>query len=240
MGVARPVWLCMVAVVLIAACGSRAAASYQDSHSAQQIVSDASKSTGSATSFHITIDETTQDGAQHADLDVEGSNVSGKLIATGMAIRLSHVNGQTFIYGADLAALLIAIKEPQAGAVVKARASDKWVLMPADFWNSSFSDLVDIKKMSSCLKDAAGLKKKGTSTISGEEVVEVDDQLASQIYVQTAAPHYISRVVFEGVDTCVTDTSSSGETIDLTKVGQTLNITAPTAYVDLATLAAGG
>jgi hypothetical protein len=100
MGVARPVWLCVVAVVLTAACGSAAAASYQDSHSAQQIVSDASKSTGSASSFHMTIDETTQDGAQHADLDVEGSNVSGKLIASGMSVRLTHVSGQTFIYGA--------------------------------------------------------------------------------------------------------------------------------------------
>src|SRR5579864_7321826 len=138
MGVGRPVWLCVVTVVLTAACGSAAAATYQDSHSAQQIVSDASKSTGSASSFHITIDETTQDGAQHADLDVEGSNVSGKLTASGMVVRLMHVNGQTFIYGADLAQLLVSTKEPQAAAVVKARAADKWVLMPADFWTSSF------------------------------------------------------------------------------------------------------
>src|SRR5438270_11803028 len=121
MGVARPVWLCVVAVVLSGACGSAAAASYQDSHSAEQIVSDASKATGSASSFHMTIDETTKDGPQHADLDVEGSNVSGKLIASGISVRLTHVTGQTFIYGSDLAALLAAINEPQASAVVKAR-----------------------------------------------------------------------------------------------------------------------
>jgi len=239
MGVARPVCLSVVALVVIAACGS-AAASYQDGHSAQQIMSDASKSTGSASSFHMTIDETTQDGPQHADLDVNGSNVSGKLIASGMTVRLTHVSGQTFIFGADLAAMLTAIKQPQAAAVVKARASDKWVLMPADFWSSSFSDLVDIQKLTTCLKNAAGLKKKGTSTISGQQVIEVDDQLASQIFVQTAAPHYLARVVFEGVDTCVTDTTASSETIDLTNVGKSVTITAPTGYVDLATLAAGG
>jgi len=239
MGVARPVCLSVVAVMAIAACGS-AAASYQDSHSAQQIMSDASKSTGSASSFHMTIDETTQDGPQHADLDVNGSNVSGKLIASGMTVRLTHVSGQTFIFGADLAAMLTAIKQPQAAAVVKARASDKWVLMPADFWSSSFSDLVDIQKLTTCLKNADGLKKKGTSTISGQQVIEVDDQLASQIFVQTAAPHYLARVVFEGVDTCVTDTTASSETIDLTNVGKSVTITAPTGYVDLATLAAGG
>jgi hypothetical protein len=136
--------------------------------------------------------------------------------------------------------MLTAIKEPQAAAVVKARASDKWVLMPADFWSSTFSDLVDVQKMATCLKDASGLKKKGTSTISGHQVVEVDDQLASQIFIQTAAPHYIARVVFEGVDTCVTDTTASSQTIDLTNVGQSVNIAPPSGYVDLATLAAGG
>jgi hypothetical protein len=240
MGVARPAWCLVAAVVMTAACGSSASASYQDSHSAQQIVNDASKSTGSARSFHMTIDETTQDGPQHADLDVDGSNVNGKLTASGLSVRIIHVDGQTFVYGADLAALFDATKESQAAAVVKARASDKWVLMPADFWNSSFTDIIDVQKMATCLKSAAGLQKKGTSTISGQQVVEVDDQTASQMYIQTAAPHYFARVVFEGVDSCVTDSTASSQTIDLTKVGQKLNVTAPTGYVDLATLAAGG
>lgn len=240
MGVVRPVWVLVVAVMVTAACGTTASPAYQDSHSAQQIVDDAGKSTGSASAFHMTIDETTQDGAQHADLDVDGSNVKGKLIASGMSVQIIHFSGRTFIYGADLAALLAAIQQPQAAAVVKARASDKWVLMPADFWSSSFSDLTDLQKMTSCLRSESGLKKKGTSTIADRQVVEVDDQTSSQMFIQTAAPHYFARIVFQGVDACVTDTTASSQTIDLAQVGQKPSIAAPSGYVDLATLAAGG
>jgi hypothetical protein len=226
-------------MALTAGCGLGASPDYSQTHSAQQIVLDASKSTGSATSFHITIDATTKDGKGNADVDVEGSNVSGKIVGQGIGVRIIHVDGQTFVYGSDLAAIL-EVSNAQAAATVKAKASDKWVLMPADFWSSTgIDEITQMQKIADCIKTEQGLTKKGTSIISGQQVVEVDDQLASSIYVATAAPHYLVRLALTGVDTCVTDASVAQETIDLSKVGQKLNIAVPTGYVDLKTLAGG-
>ena len=230
----------MVSVTVIAlttACGLGASADYSQTHSAQQIVSDASKSTGAATSFHITIDATTKDGQANADVDVHGSSVSGKIVGAGASVRVIHVDSQTFVYGSDLAAILHG-SDPQAAAIVKAKASDKWVLMPADFWNTTAIDAIThLGKITDCFKTEQGLTKKGTSTISGHEVVEVDDQLSSSFFVAMAAPHYFVRLALTGVDTCITDPSITQETIDLSKIGQKLDIAVPTGYVDLKTLA---
>ena len=65
-------WLSAAVVALIVACGSSAAAAYEQTHSAKQIVSDAGKSTGSATSFHLAVAVTTQEGQANADFDVAG------------------------------------------------------------------------------------------------------------------------------------------------------------------------
>src|SRR5205823_7087903 len=138
----------------------------------------ATKSTGAATSFHITIDATTKDGQANADVDVDGSNVSGKIVGEGVSVRTIHVDGQTFVYGSDLAAILEA-SDPQAAAIVKGKASDKWVLMPAAFWSSTGIDAIThLGKITDCFKTEQGLAKKGTSSISGHQVVEIDDQLA--------------------------------------------------------------
>lgn len=227
----------ILALIAAVACGPGASASYEQSHSAQQIVNDASSSTGSATSFHITVNATTQDGPATADFDVAGSNVQGMVNGQGMTIHLIHVNGQTFVNGTDLADILTKTN-PQAAAIVKAKASDKWVLMPSAFWSSTtIADAVDMQKLTSCLKAAAGLKKKGSSTISGQNVVEVDDRLTDRMYVQTGASHYFMRIALAGGDTCLTDSATSSETIDLTKVGQKVDITAPAGSVDLQTIA---
>ncbi len=96
-----------------------------------------------------------------------------------------------------------------------------------------------MRKMADCLQAASGLKKKGTSTVSGKRAVEVDDQLTSQIYVDTASPHYLLRVALSGTDTCVTGSAVSNETLDLSKLGQKLDIAVPAGYVDAQTLATG-
>ena len=232
-------WLSAAVVALCVACGSSATAAYEQTHSATQIVSDAGKSTGSATSFHLAVAVTTQAGQANADFDVEGKNVSGKVTYQSTLVRVMHVDGRTFVYGADMAQLLEKTNA-QAAALVRAKAADKWVLMPEEFWSSTgIDELTDLRKMADCLQAASGLKKKGTSTVSGKRAVEVDDQLTSQIYVDTASPHYFLRVVLAGSDTCVTGSAVSNETLDLSKVGQKMNISVPNGYVDLQTLATG-
>lgn len=233
--------VCFGAVVtlLIGACGA-SSQSYEQSHSAKQIVGDASQSTGSVPSFHVSLDVTTQQGLANADFDVEGSNLSGKVAYQSTTVRIMHVNGKTFVYGADLAALMAA-SNAQGADVVKAKASDKWVLMPEEFFASTgLKDATDLQKVSNCLKAAAGLSKKGTSNISGRQVVEIDDQLLSRMFVQTAAPHYFLRISLAGGDNCVTGPGVSQETMNLSQLGQAPHITEPAGYVDLQTLASGG
>ena len=229
----------VLALILGLACGSASTASYEQSHSAKQVVADASNSTGSATSFHLAVDVTTQQGLAHAEFDVEGSNVNGTVSYQGTHLRIMHVDGRSFVYGSDLADFL-ATSNAQASATVKEKAADKWVLMPEEFWTSTgITELTDIRKMSDCLQSASGLTKKGTSNVSGKRVVEVDDELTSQMYVDTASPHYFVRVALAGKDTCVTGPGVTQETIDLTKLGAKLNIAVPAGYVDLQSLATG-
>lgn len=225
-------------MLLVAACGS-STQSYQQTHSAQQIVGDASQSTGSVSSFHIVMDVTTQEGTANAEFDVDGSNLNGKVVYPGTSVRIMHVNGKTFVYGEDLAASLES-SNPQAAGAVRAKAADKWVLMPEEFFTSTgLKETMDMQKLTTCLKTAGGLSKKGTSNISGRQVVEVDNQQSSKMFVQTTAPHYFLRITLAGSDNCATGSGVSEETMNFTKLGQAPHITEPAGYVDLQSLGSG-
>jgi len=229
----------LVALALITACGSGGSASYEQSHSPSQILADADLATISTRSYHVAINETAETGPTSAEVDVENGNASGKIIANGIRVRITHVNEQTFIYGSDLAQILY-ITNPRVADTVNTKAPDRWVLVPPDIWSSGFSKALDLRKMSSCLKGLSGVVKKGTSNISGHAVVELDDPARSQIYVQTAAPHHYVRVVFPTSHGCATDSTARSQMIDLTQFEAKFNIAAPAGYADLTTLAAGG
>ncbi len=235
----RAAVLLALAVLPASACAVGGSAGYEETRSAAQILGDANSATASSGSFHIHIDETAPTGPATADMDVESSNVDGKITSNEITARIEHVGDQTFIYGSDLAGILQTVN-PEEAAVVKAMASEKWVLVPSELWSSSFSDLVDVRKMSACLTSAPGAVKKGTSVISGQAVVEIDDQARSKIYVQTAAPHHFVRLIFSDSDSCATDSTAKGQTIDLSKFGANFGIAVPAGYVDLTALASGG
>lgn len=236
---ARGVVLLALAVLSGAGCGTAGPVGYEQGHSAVEILRDADSATGSTRSFHLHIDETAPTGPATAEMDVESSNVDGKITSNEITARIAHVGDQTFIYGGDLVAIL-ETANPQEAAAVKAIASEKWVLVPSEIWSSSFSDLVDVQKMSACLTSAPGVVKKGTSLISGQRVVEIDDQAGSKIYVQTAAPHHFVRLVFTDSEPCATDPTAKGQTIELSKFDSKFGIAVPAGYVDLTTLAPGG
>ncbi len=228
-----------VLLVLVVACGSGATASYEQSHTPAQILSDADLATISSHSYHVSITETASTGPASAEMDVENGNASGKIISNGIRVRITHVNEQTFIYGSDLAQILYATN-PRVADVVNAKAPDKWVLVPREIWTSGFSKVLDLGKMSSCLKGLSGVVKKGTSTVSGQGVVELDDPARSKIYVQTAAPHHYVRVVFPTSHGCATDSTARSQMIDLSQFEASFQIAAPAGYADLTALAAAG
>ncbi len=222
----------------VAGCGFGPWAPYDQSHSAEQIIDDASNATASVHSLHIALDETTPNGPATAQMDVESSNAGGNVASQGISARLVHVGGQTFIYGSDLAAVL-AVSNPDAASAVSSTAGDKWVLVPSDIWGASFARLIDIGRMARCLPSEKGLVKKGTARIAGQDVVEVDDQAGSTIDVQTAPPHYVVRARFTSSDSCSTDSTAQSQTLDLSRFGARFHLAAPKGYVDMATLAGG-
>jgi len=227
----------VVAVALITACGSGGSASYEQTHSASQILADADLATISSRSYHVSIDETAESGPASAEVDVENGNVNGKIIESGIRTRIAHVNDQTFVYGSDLAQVLYLVN-PRLGDVVNSRAHDTWVLVPPEMWKTGFSTALDFRKMSSCLKRLSGVSKKGASTISGQEAVELDDPARSQFYIQIAAPHNYLRVVFRTSHGCATDATARSQMITWSQYGATFHITAPTGYADLKDLGA--
>ena len=229
----------MLAVALITACGSGGSASYEQTHSASQILADADLATRSTASYHVSISANAESGYAIAEMDIEDTNAAGTLTSNGIVLRMIHVKDQTFMFGAGLGDV-IQPSNPQLAAAVRAKAAGKWVLVPSDIWTAAFRKLLDLRTMSSCLKGAEGMAKKGTATASGQSVVRLDDKAGSQVYVQTSAPHHFVHLVLSASESCSTDSTAKGETIDLLKFGTRFQITAPSGYIDLATLAAGG
>jgi hypothetical protein len=226
----------MCAVALVSACGvGSAPKTYDQSHSASEIVSDADASVAGAQSFHVTIDENAESGPLAAEVDTEASDSQGTVKTATVSVRLIHASGKTFIYGADVEKL-VEPTNPKLAATIARDAADKWILVPSDIWDSSFGKLLDIKNMTRCLKAANSVGKRGTSMVSGERVVEVDDQAGSKVYIQTAAPHHLVRAVIADGDTCTTDSTAKGQTIELSRYGSKFEIRGPADYVELAKL----
>lgn len=236
----RGFFLAGVVPVLVLACGpGGSTASYEQSRSVRQILSDADLATMSSHSFHLSVNETAESGPVSAEMDMENGNANGKVIANGIRVRIQHIAEQTFIFGSDLVQIL-QTTNARSAAAVSAKASDRWVLVPNDIWTSGFGKAFDVSKMSSCLKGLTTAAKKGTTAISGEAAVELDGQAGTRIYVQTRAPHHFVRVVFPSPDRCATDPTAKSQTIDLSGYGTNFRIAPPSGYADLAALAAAG
>jgi hypothetical protein len=201
-------------------------------------MADADAATISTSSYHVAIHETPASGYATAEMDIEGANAGGTITTNGLVLRLAHVDNRTFMFGATLGDI-IEPTNPQLASAVRAKAAGKWVLVPNEIWTSGFRKLLDMRTMSSCLKTAPGMVKKGTATATGQSVVQLDDKAGSHIYVQTGSPHHYVHLVFAASEACATDSTGNGQTIDFSQFGGQFHIAAPTGYVDLAALAGG-
>lgn len=228
--------LVLVAVcVLLSSCGL-SSAGYADTHSAAQIMSDASTALAKARSYHLIIHGTFAQGSASADLKVEGDNYSGALMVGSQPFRFAVFQGETYIYGGDLAASLQS-SDPQAAAVIQAKAATRWVHMPPGA-DTSITSFFDVKGLGSCLQGVVGLVKKSSATINGQATIEVDDLAGSKLFIGTSAPHYPVRLAFTSAEACLND-NSQGETVDLSQFGAAFQIEAPPGFIDLAALAGG-
>jgi hypothetical protein len=243
-------WLIAGLLLIVSACGGSAAASYDQSRSAQQIASDASAALKSAHSGHVVIQSTTQGSPVAADLDVENQNFSGKLSLGTGSFKMILVSGKAYIYGPDLVSFA-HITDSNIAAALSARVGNKWVLLPGDSAanQQSLGVFSDFSGFADCVNSGKGLTKKGTSTIGVDSVVEVDDSAGGKIFVLTSSPHYPRRFVWAAGAKCLgTGSGGSGGTsttptepgtMEFTKMGAHFGITAPSDTVDLASIGLG-
>ena len=236
-------------LLIVSACGGTAAASYDQSRSAEQITSDASAALKSAHSGHVVIQSTTQGSAVAADIDVENQNFSGKVTVGTGSFKMMLVSGKAYIYGPDLVNFA-HISDPNIAAALTAKIGSKWVLLPGDSTanQQSLSVFTDFTAFADCLTAGKGLTKKGTTTISGDSVVEVDDSAGSKTFVLTASPHYPRRFAWTAGEQCAASAASGSSgsgtatepgSLEFTKMGAHFGITAPTDTVDLASIGLG-
>src|SRR5260370_6189523 len=234
----------LFAVVLVGstftrACGTAAAASYDQSRTGPQIVGDASSALRSIHSAHVAIQGNYQGSASEFDGDIENQNISGTItVGSGGKSRMVVVAGKFYLYGPDLIAF-----SHVTDSSISAKVGETWIVMPdgliAD--QKSLEAFGDFSGMADCIKSGVGYTKKGTSTISGRSVVEVQDAAGSQVFVQISAPHYPIRLVVDTSE-CSAGGQSLGGTFDLTRIGDHFGIAPPANSTDLASvgLSAGG
>lgn len=233
-------WMPLLAVALVAACGGSATATpYDQSRSASQIASDAAGAVKNVKSEHVKFDGTTSTGQIGFDADVNGQDFNGTLTMSSQTLKLVSVGGKVYVYGPDILAIA-PIADPTVAARVKALVGTNWVLLSnSSSVTGDMSTVLDMSQFSTCISGLSGWKKKGTSSIESDSVVEVDDSTGAQLFVLMSSPHYPRRMVLTA-STCSTGGSTGSGTFDLTKVNSNVTITAPTNVVDLSSLGIGG
>ena len=227
----------VLGMLVAAACGLAQSPSYADSHTGAQIVSDASAAMSKAGSYHMKLKGNFTNGIASADIDVEGISYRGTIGAAGQSVRIIVVNGDTFVYGSDFAAVLDATNS-QAAAVIRSKANDRWLHLPAGSGGPALTDIIDLNSIGSCLKEAAGLIKKGATSVDGKAVVEVDDLAGSKLDIATSSPHYPIRLDFTSAEACM-GSDVQNETLDFSQFGTAYHIQAPPGFIDLTTLLGG-
>jgi hypothetical protein len=229
--------LALVAVALAFACGTTPPASYADSRSASQIITDASSALKSVHSAHVTSQSNYQGSAAKFDGDVEDQKFNGTVTIGSNTMKMIVNSGKLYLYGPDLIAFAHI-----TDATAAARVGDKWILMPNGLIvdQQTLQTFGDFSGMADCVKSGAGFSKTGTATVGGVAAVEIHSAAGSQIFVQTSAPHYPIRVVYTSGDKSCSDPSQAQNgTIELSRLGDHFGITTPPNATDLASVGLG-
>jgi hypothetical protein len=223
----------LVAIVFTFACGAAPAASYDQSRSGSQIIDDASTALTSLHSAHVTIQSRYQGSASEFDADIENQNFSGTItLGTAGKLRMIVDAGNFYLYGPDLLAF-----SHVADQTVTAKVGEKWIIMPPGLIvdQRGLKAFSNFSSMADCIKSGSAYTKKGTSTIAGQSVVEVQDTAGSQIFVQLSAPHNPIHLVIVSSE-CSAGGQPQAGTIDLTRIGDHFGITPPANSTDLASV----
>ena len=203
--------------LLLSACGS----SPLDGKTGPEVAGMAADALEEAGSVHVegTIEQDGQEG--ELDLQLQGEDAAGTLTIDGVAIELVTAGGEQFIKAPEEFWASSGLPEE-----VGAELGGQWVSLPsegADFAEFSLPSIIEeLRNPSSDVVDDVT-----EDEIDGEDVVVVEQEDGSKLYVSADEPTYPLRLTSEG---------DEAGTLDLDEFGEDQDITAPEDAVDLGEL----
>lgn len=219
----------MLVAVALAACGSSgtsgAAGNGVAAKSPSQILNAASSALESASTVHVSGQETT--GGQTTSLDLHiasGKGASGTLAEGGLSFKLIVVDNEVYIYGSP------AFLQHFAGATAATLFKGKWIKAPAS--GGAFGDLsslTNLKEFSQSLLTSHGALTKGSSkSVNGHAAIAlVDSSKGTKLYVATTGKPYPIEV---------TKGSSGSQHVDFDSYNASVSLTPPANAIDISKL----
>jgi len=227
-----------LAALLLAGCGGdddapaasgSAASSSSDAGNGEsektgpEVSEDAIDALEAAGSVHVEGDVTTEGEQTTFDIQLQGDDAAGTLTLGDQSVELLRVDGTAYMKGD--AALWTSFGVP---AEAVGQLDGVWVLMPADAASGletfTFDGFVDEIRGGSGGTGGNAEEEVATDELDGQDVVVVTDDDGSKLYVAATGEPYPLKVVNTGAE--------AGEVV-FSGFGETEEITAPPAPLDL-------
>jgi hypothetical protein len=208
-----------------AAASSSSAASSESERTGPEVAADAADALEEAGAVHVAGTLGTGAEAQGVDLFLQGDDATGTITIGGQTVQLLTVGGVSYFQGsADFWAGF------GAPAQAAAQLDGVWVIVPAEE-AASFGELSLTGLVQELRSPSDGPVEDGVDTdeLDGEEVLVVTQADGSALYVAAEDPTYPLRIVNTGDD---------AGTLDFSQFGESQEITAPEAPLDLGQLGA--
>jgi hypothetical protein len=225
--------LLLVAAVL-AGCGgsgkgsTTSAGNGEASKPANQVLADAKKAATKATSLHVA--GHIKSGGTPITLDLtiaRGKGATGKMSTNGLGFDLVRIGSTVYIRGSD------AFYRKFAGSAVAQLLKGKWLKASATTGQlSSLAPLTNAGALFTQIASGHGkLQNDGTTTYSGQQVVEIKDVSdSSKLYVSATGTPYPVAIVGGKKET---------GTLAFDHWNQPVSLQAPQGAIDISQLGAG-
>ena len=183
----------MLPAVALSACGGSSGHGVA-SKSPNQIVQEANNAIAHASAVHVAGSISSNGVPLTLDLSlVSGRGGTGQLSEAGLTFRVITVDQNVYIQGTP------AFWSHFAGAKVARTLDGKWLKAPAAGQFAPIASLTNMQLLfSKVLLSHGSLKKGGTATVNGKQVVAVTEKQGGTLYVATTGKPYPVEVVKRG------------------------------------------
>jgi hypothetical protein len=219
--------LLVLALCVLAGCGSSSSSNNIASKSATEILSESKAAASGASSVHVSGSINSAAAPVTIDLSLAaGKGARGEITENGASFKLILVGGTAYVSGSS------AFYHSLGGAAAAQLLDGKWLKASATTGEfASFGALANMSQLIDTTLATHGVLAKGaTSTVNGQQAIAISDSSKSgTLYVATTGKPYPVAITKGG--------SESGKIV-FDDWNQPVTITAPSDAVDLSELKA--